>query len=100
MSSQAVHEYDRFRARRRDEVHQDRATSQSRLARKSERNTLARIMPLRVSFIPLGFNYLDAGEAEGHTSMTTQNLIGYARVSTTDQDAALQLDALERAGAL
>lgn len=87
-----MHEYDRFRARRRDknEVHQDRANSPSHLARKSERNTLARIiMPLRVSFIPLGFNYLDAGEAERHTSMTSQNLIGYVRVSTTDQGAAL-----------
>lgn len=32
--------------------------------------------------------------------MTTQNFVGYARVSTTDQDAALQEDALKHAGVL
>lgn len=32
--------------------------------------------------------------------MTTQNLIGYARVSTSDQDTALQEDALTSAGSV
>jgi len=33
-----------------------------------------------------------------HTERMAENLLGYARVSTLDQDAALQVQALEAAG--